>query len=410
MKKIRVGRAYDNDFVLKDKLAEAYHAELYLDDDGTLEIKDLQSKYGTLINNQKINHGFIHRGDTLQIGFQRFTYDDLLAHFEDDLINLRENSSKELVNGPNKTGEISANEDVISEQELVDKSGPEIYIKNIDKADTTVSLIDHFEAPEVSLAKEEAEIMGITESNTTPSHLADTGFLTKAATDNEPHKEQLHKQQNFSAKPKPKSTLVRLFSILLVITISFWIGVELAKHSAKKEVFEIQKKNIPILNSLNVKTDNDLLFANCNLDGETEKYLSTLSKPAKNNKTLETYLDEFCNLFDEQKNDIDNLIQKLHKRSLGLAFAFTGNPSDQHFWLCVNKDQKFAIMHYLNKRYALNARVSIDAPIHIIYGRDGLNWILLRKGALYPGMPFEQRPSKTKSYYLLHADECIREM
>lgn len=413
MKKIRIGKASDNDFVLKDKLAEAYHAELFLDDDGSLEIKDLQSVYGTLVNNQKVSHGFINSGDTLQIGFQKFTYDDLIALFENDLISPKEISSEDPTN-KQSTEETTLVNEVNLKLNNPAETLSELHAEPVSSLDLPASSNDAYQAPEVSLAQEDAEIMGITESISSQDNLVESGIATSNASDDasdtEPSEEMPDRQLSSLPKQKPKGTFIKLFSVLLFVSISFWIGTELAKRSAQKEVFEIQKKNIPILRSLKVKADNNLLFANCNLSDETEKYLRSFSKSVKNAKTAETYLDEFCNMFDENKQDFNNFIQKLHKSSLGLAFASTKNQNDQHFWVCINKDQKFAVMHYLNKRYALNARVAIEAPIQIIYAKDGLNWLLLREDASYPGMPFDRKPSKTNTIYLLHSDECVMEM
>jgi pSer/pThr/pTyr-binding forkhead associated (FHA) protein len=66
---IKIGRKSAQDIIILDKLAEDAHAVIEVDEQGTVWIKDLQTKYGTLINNKRISTSQLKPGDHLQIGF-----------------------------------------------------------------------------------------------------------------------------------------------------------------------------------------------------------------------------------------------------------------------------------------------------------------------------------------------------
>lgn len=73
-----IGKDLSNDLVLHDKLAESYHAQLELNDDGSLNVKDLASRFGTLVNGSKIQEHTLRSGDDLQIGFEHIHWQDWL--------------------------------------------------------------------------------------------------------------------------------------------------------------------------------------------------------------------------------------------------------------------------------------------------------------------------------------------
>jgi pSer/pThr/pTyr-binding forkhead associated (FHA) protein len=74
---VLLGRERDNDILLETDLASRYHAELRLER-GRAYLLDRGSMNGTSVNGQKI-WGLtpLHNGDLLEIGGQRFRYEDL---------------------------------------------------------------------------------------------------------------------------------------------------------------------------------------------------------------------------------------------------------------------------------------------------------------------------------------------
>lgn len=75
---ILLGRERDNDILLETDLASRYHAELQLER-GKAYLKDCGSMNGTSINGQKVwGLAPLQDGDVLDIGGQRFRYEDLM--------------------------------------------------------------------------------------------------------------------------------------------------------------------------------------------------------------------------------------------------------------------------------------------------------------------------------------------
>ena len=75
---ILLGRERDNDILLETDLASRYHAELHLEH-GRALLKDCGSMNGTSVNGQKIwGLAPLQHGDLLDIGGQRFRYEDAL--------------------------------------------------------------------------------------------------------------------------------------------------------------------------------------------------------------------------------------------------------------------------------------------------------------------------------------------
>jgi pSer/pThr/pTyr-binding forkhead associated (FHA) protein len=74
---VLLGRERDNDILLDTDLASRYHAELHLEH-GRAYLKDRGSMNGTSVNGQKIwGLAPLQGGDVLEIGGQRFRYEDL---------------------------------------------------------------------------------------------------------------------------------------------------------------------------------------------------------------------------------------------------------------------------------------------------------------------------------------------
>ena len=75
---ILLGRERDNDILLETDLASRYHAELHLER-GKAYLKDCGSMNGTSVNGQKVwGLAPLQHGDVLDIGGQRFRYEDLM--------------------------------------------------------------------------------------------------------------------------------------------------------------------------------------------------------------------------------------------------------------------------------------------------------------------------------------------
>ena len=76
---ILLGRERDNDILLEAELASRYHAELHLEH-GRAYLKDCGSMNGTSVNGQRVwGLAPLQHGDVLDIGGQRFRYEDALA-------------------------------------------------------------------------------------------------------------------------------------------------------------------------------------------------------------------------------------------------------------------------------------------------------------------------------------------
>jgi len=64
-----IGRHTGNDLILKDQTAEEFHAAIKISDDLVVTITDLNSKYGTLVENTKITRAVLEGDMKVQIGF-----------------------------------------------------------------------------------------------------------------------------------------------------------------------------------------------------------------------------------------------------------------------------------------------------------------------------------------------------
>jgi pSer/pThr/pTyr-binding forkhead associated (FHA) protein len=82
---ITIGKDLSNDIVLHDKLAEQFHSHVECLSDGLIKVKDLESRFGTLVNGKKIKEEILNAGDDLQIGFVHIDWQNLfqdLASYE----------------------------------------------------------------------------------------------------------------------------------------------------------------------------------------------------------------------------------------------------------------------------------------------------------------------------------------
>lgn len=66
-----LGRAEDATVKVRNLLVSRYHCEIFVER-GQLNVRDLNSMNGTLLNGQSVTKAVICPGDTLQIGLQQF--------------------------------------------------------------------------------------------------------------------------------------------------------------------------------------------------------------------------------------------------------------------------------------------------------------------------------------------------
>jgi pSer/pThr/pTyr-binding forkhead associated (FHA) protein len=71
----RIGRNPANDLVINDRAAEDFHAVIMMSDDSLIFIEDQNSRYGTLVNGERISKVQLFPGDEVQIGFSRIDWE-----------------------------------------------------------------------------------------------------------------------------------------------------------------------------------------------------------------------------------------------------------------------------------------------------------------------------------------------
>ncbi len=71
----RIGRNPSNDLVINDRAAEDFHAVIMLSEENLIFIEDQNSRYGTLVNGERISKVQLFPGDEVQIGFSRIDWE-----------------------------------------------------------------------------------------------------------------------------------------------------------------------------------------------------------------------------------------------------------------------------------------------------------------------------------------------
>lgn len=71
----RIGRNPANDLVINDRAAEDFHAVISLNEDNLMFIEDLASRYGTIVNGDRVAKTQLFPGDIVQIGFSRIDWE-----------------------------------------------------------------------------------------------------------------------------------------------------------------------------------------------------------------------------------------------------------------------------------------------------------------------------------------------
>ena len=71
---VRIGKHSSNDIVVNDRLSEEFHCVIYLNE-GQLRLIDQNSRFGTLVNGQKVRDIELSPGDVIQIGFAKIDWE-----------------------------------------------------------------------------------------------------------------------------------------------------------------------------------------------------------------------------------------------------------------------------------------------------------------------------------------------
>jgi hypothetical protein len=71
----RIGRNPSNDLVINDRAAEDFHAVIMLSEENLIFIEDQNSRYGTMVNGERITKVQLFSGDEVQIGFCRIDWE-----------------------------------------------------------------------------------------------------------------------------------------------------------------------------------------------------------------------------------------------------------------------------------------------------------------------------------------------
>ncbi len=71
----RIGRNPSNDLVINDRAAEDFHAVIMLSADNSIFIEDQNSRYGTIVNGERVAKVQLFPGDEVQIGFSRIDWE-----------------------------------------------------------------------------------------------------------------------------------------------------------------------------------------------------------------------------------------------------------------------------------------------------------------------------------------------
>lgn len=83
---ITIGRAYDNELILDDAYMAEHHAEIYENDEGVLEIKDLGSKNGIISQNLRLAKTALDGLQILKLGRTRVRVRDVNFTVDKELI------------------------------------------------------------------------------------------------------------------------------------------------------------------------------------------------------------------------------------------------------------------------------------------------------------------------------------
>lgn len=78
----RIGTNPSNDLVISDRTAADYHAQIILEADNRVFVHDLDSRFGTRLNNQKVSQAELKPGDELRIGFASIDWEKIVNDWQ----------------------------------------------------------------------------------------------------------------------------------------------------------------------------------------------------------------------------------------------------------------------------------------------------------------------------------------
>ncbi len=72
----RIGKNPGNDIIVQDRTVEDFHAQLIIDSENSVWIKDLDSKFGVWVNNERISKKELFTDDEVRIGFSIISWSE----------------------------------------------------------------------------------------------------------------------------------------------------------------------------------------------------------------------------------------------------------------------------------------------------------------------------------------------
>jgi len=416
---IRLGIAADNDIVLKEKIAAPYHAIIQMDQQGSIVIQDLKTEYGTLLNNIKVENAFINEGDVVQIGFYRISFYEIVALFIEH--KNKENKHDSAIEQANEAEAKSSSAQPKNEFISIEEIAPEeenLFAKNTEFEEVNSIEQNSPEHLDTNNADQDNQAQGIANSNedNISKELSFSEDKPSKYSDNEniklnDKKSIADSDNNDAVKERrnkteiPNSTKAKWFALPIVIVLGFGSGALIGAKHFKADIASIEKYGAVNLPSGFKAAKEVSVFSNCNshifIDAEL-KY--KLMNQQENPSGSKFNLDMLCELFDKHTTNFSDLLSALINEQAWIAIPLQAE-RQASLWICIGKDQKFSVSHFINKRYNLNAALSINAPLKIRKASDSSHWIYIDEGAKFPGDELSENLMFSQMYHL-HIDSC----
>jgi pSer/pThr/pTyr-binding forkhead associated (FHA) protein len=416
---IRLGVAADNDIVLKEKIAAPYHAIIQIDQQGSIVIQDLKTEYGTLLNNIKVENAFINEGDVVQIGFYRISFDEIVALFIK-----HKNKEKKHDSAIQQANEVEAKSssshpknEFISIEEIAPQE-ENLFAKNIEFEEVnsieqnspehlyTNDADQDNQAQRIANSKKDNISNELSFSENKPIKNPDNKNIKlnyKTSTFESENDDAVKERRNKTEIPN--STKAKWFALPIVIILGFGSGALIGAKHFKADIASIEKYGAVNLPSGFKVAREVSVFSNCNshifLDAELKYKLMNQKENLSGSKFN---LDMLCELFDKHATNFTDLLSALINKQAWIAIPLQ-EERQASLWICIGRDQKFSVSHFINKRYNLNATLSIDSPLKIKKASDSSHWIYIDEGARFPGDELSENLMFSQMYHL-HIDSC----
>lgn len=345
---ISIGSDPSNDIFLNDKAIDPFHAVAKLSFSNEIEFIDQNSKYGSYLNGEKISKTNLKQNDSVQLGFSKITYEEIL-------------------------NAIQLKQGVDTKPVILEKIENDTFIEEVNG--TAVSVLPP------------TKINDDVEQN--PNHSKKNKFKTNT-----------------------KKTQVLLLLLAPTIAgISYFAGNMIAKLSYQEKtliVYQSKQPTIPIIASV---FDNTPIFSDCKISEEEKRNITLMIPEAIVSPTdSSTGFSFFCDEFDKSKVNIEfKQFQRLATQFLSknIALAYVKKPNQNQVILLINigVNNKFSIKHYINKRYQLSAESSFDAPVHLLVDRQNNLWLPFDLQHDYPGKQYLDLHQKD-IIYRFDLDRC----